>query len=306
MSAKKIVLIYNPKAGGLHQTTDRVHRLRAALQATGMPLTNEQVLATTGSGDATRLAAQAVAQKADLLIVCGGDGTINEAAQALVGTQTALAILPAGTANVLAKEMKLPRQPADLARLIAANSQREISVGLADKPDNSWQRYFLLMAGIGLDATIIESVDPVQKKQWGLGAYVLAGLKALVQWPVRPFTLHYDHRQDTATFAVVANAANYAAWFKIAPRATMESPELDLCLFNSHSRLRYLGYAFLSLFGAHTLSSAVVYQAITDLTAEAATALPVQLDGELVGHLPMRFSCVPQALRIVAPAATNR
>lgn len=304
---KKVALIYNPKAGGLHHTTDRVRALVEALQAAGLVLTDEQVWATAGSGDATRLAAQAVAQNIDVLIVCGGDGTINEAAQALVGTPTALAILPAGTANVLAKEMRLPRRPEGLARLIATNSLREITVGQARQPDNNWQRYFLLMAGIGLDATIIASVDPAQKKQWGLGAYVLAGLKALVEWPLQDFTVGYDQQQRTATFAIVANAANYAAWFKIAPRATMESPHLDLCLFNSHSRLRYLGYAFLSLFGAHTVDAAVVYQPITELRAQAVEAAPiaVQLDGELVGHLPMQFSCVPHALRIVAPAVTS-
>ncbi|MFN7931149.1 MAG: diacylglycerol kinase family protein [Blastocatellia bacterium] len=309
MAGKNIVLIYNPKAGGLHQTTAVVQRLLTALEVNGIAVANHQVLATTCAGDATRLAAQAVEQKADLVIVCGGDGTINETAQALVGTATALAILPAGTANVLAKEMRLPRRAEDLARLIAAGSQREISVGLASKPDKSWQRYFLLMAGIGLDATIIETVNPAQKKQWGLGSYVLAGLKTLVQWPVRPFTLQYDQRQCEATFAIVANAANYAAWFKIAPRSTMDSPQLDICIFNSQSRLMYLGYAFLSLFGAHTISPDVIYEPITAINAqnkEAATTIPVQLDGELVGHLPMQFSCVSQALRIVAPIATTR
>lgn len=297
---KKIVLIYNPKAGRLQKTADTVQRLIAALREKGLAIPDAQIFPTTASGDATRLAQQAVDNCADVLIVCGGDGTINEAAQALIGTQTALAILPSGTANVLAKEMNLPRQPEALAQLLVTEQWREISVGRATKPDQSWQRYFLLMAGIGLDATIIEAVNPAQKKQWGIGSYVVAGLKTLAEWPLKPFSLQYDHQKQDATFAIVANAANYAAWFRIAPKSKMESDHLDICIFNSHSRLIYLGYAFLSLFGAHTISPDVTYEPITETYANSSHTTPVQLDGELVGYLPMRFECVPHALRIVA------
>ena len=109
-------IIYNPKSGGLHGGADTIQRLVAALRANGLNIEDSQVKATTASGDATRLAQEAVAQKIEVLIACGGDGTINETAQALVGTSTALAILPSGTANVLAKEMRLPRRPEELAK----------------------------------------------------------------------------------------------------------------------------------------------------------------------------------------------
>ncbi len=300
MTHKRASLIYNPKAGGLHGSTDKISRLVLALRAQGIDLSDDQVKATTASGDATRLARQAVVDKAHLLIVCGGDGTINEVAQALVGSNTALAILPSGTANVLAKELRLPRRPEELAKLIATGRTREISVGRASKPDGSWSRYFILMAGIGLDATVIETVSPALKKQWGLGSYIAAGLKTLAAWPLHPFSLTFNAQQHDATFAIVANAANYAAWFTIAPKSRMESDHLDVCLFNSRSRLIYLSYALLSLFGAHTLSSRVIYEPITETYANSSNTTPVQLDGELVGHLPMHFECVPHALRIVA------
>lgn len=300
MPDKKIVLLYNPKAGGFQKATTSINQLVAALERKNIAVQENQVIATTGCGDATRIARQAVLDQADMVVVCGGDGTINEAAQALIGTQTTLAILPSGTANVLAKEMRLPRSPEQLAQIIASGSSRKVSVGVAGKPDQSWQRYFLLMAGIGLDASIIEAVNPAQKKQWGIGSYLVAGLKTLAIWSVTPFTLHFNNHQSDATFAIVANAANYAAWFKIAPKSRMESDSLDVCIFNSHSRLVYLGYAFLSLFGAHTIIPDVIYQPINELLAESTNVTPVQLDGELVGHLPMRFTVIPQALRIVA------
>lgn len=293
-------IIYNPESGGLHGGADTIQRLVAALRTNGLNIQDSQVKATTASGDATRMAEEAVAQKIDVLIACGGDGTINETAQALVGTSTALAILPSGTANVLAKEMRLPRQPEELAKLIAAGRTREISVGLATKPGENWQRYFLLMAGIGLDAAIIATVNPALKKKFGLGAYVAAGLKTLVEWRLKPFSLNFNQQKCEATFAIIANAANYAAWFRIAPLANMESDHLDICIFNSRSRLVYLSYAFLSLFGTHTISPQVIYEPITETYVSSAQETPVQLDGELVGHLPMKFACVPHALRIVA------
>ncbi len=300
MAYKRVSIIYNPKAGGLHGNTDKISRLAAALRGQGIELSDDQIQATTASGDATRLAQQAVADKIDLLIVGGGDGTINEVAQALIGSETVLAILPSGTANVLAKELRLPRQPEALAKLIAADRTRNISVGRASKPDGSWSRYFILMAGIGLDASVIETVNPKLKKQWGLGSYVAAGLKTLAMWPLHPFSLSVNAQNHDATFAIVANAANYAAWFTIAPKSQMESDYLNVCIFNSRSRIIYLSYAFLSLFGAHTRSSRVIYQPITETYANSSNTTPVQLDGELVGHLPMHFECIPQALRIVA------
>lgn len=300
MSYKQIWLIYNPKAGGLHQGTDKIGQLVKALRAEGLNISDDQIKATTASGDATRLAQEAVTNQVDLLIVCGGDGTINEVTQSLVGSDTALAISPSGTANVLAKELRLPTSPEALAKLIANGQSHKISVGLASNPDKSWNRYFILMAGIGLDATIIETVSPAQKKRWGLGAYVAAGLKTLAAWPLHPFSLNFNAEKHPATFAIVANAANYAAWFRIAPKSCLESDHLDVCIFNSRSRLVYLSYAFLSLFGAHTLSPQVIYEPVNEIYANTSDSTPVQLDGELVGHLPMHFACVPNALQIVA------
>lgn len=304
MAYNRISLVYNPKAGSLRDNLAPISQLVTALQARGIQLLEERIYATKASGDATRLAQLAVQDQSDLLIVCGGDGTINEAAQALIGNRSnsgpALAVLPVGTANVLAKELQLPRRTADLATLIQAGNVRQISVGRACKPDESWSRYFILMAGIGLDATIIATVNPELKKQWGLASYVAAGLKTLAAWPLHPFSLQFNAHKHEATFAIVANASNYAAWFTIAPRSRLESDHLDICVFNARSRLVYLSYAFLSLFGAHTLSPSVVYEPVKEVYANTSNTTPVQLDGELVGHLPMHFECIPHALNIVA------
>jgi YegS/Rv2252/BmrU family lipid kinase len=293
-------LIFNPTAGGVHRNPGQIERLVRALQAHGIEVAP---LATTCCGHATSLARQAVSDGAEVVIVCGGDGTINEVAQSLVGTGTALAIWPSGTANVLAEELRLPRNPIALAKLIADDQAFPISVGCATKPETGWRRYFLLMAGIGLDATIVQGVDLNLKRLTGIGAYVASGLGYLARFPLTPFTIDFNGKRYESTFAVIANAARYAVCFTIAPQAKMDDDKLDVCLFNSRSRLAYLGYAFLSMTGKHTRSSGVIYQEAGKVDANSNDAALVQLDGDVVGRLPMQFEIVPRSLRVIAPPA---
>lgn len=305
MTMKKIehiTLIYNPTAGTLRRNPAIINQLAAALEQRQIGVT---LAPTKRPQHATELAALAVQQRSDCVLVCGGDGTINEAMQSLVGTETALALWPGGTANVLAKELKIPSQPAALAALIAQAQPRLVSVGKAVKPEGQtsagWQRYFLLMAGIGLDATIVQNVNPSLKKQVGIGAYLASGLNFLARLPLTPFSISFNGQQHQSTFAVISNAANYAAFFCLTPDAHLASEQFKVCLFNSQSRLAYLGYALLSTRGSHIHSNGVTYEAARRIHANSNDAALVQLDGEVVGHLPMNFENVPNALRIIAP-----
>lgn len=299
---ERITLIYNPTAGTLRRNPTIINRLVAALERRQIALT---LAPTKRAEHATELADIAVQTQNDCVLVCGGDGTINEAAQSLVGTETALAIWPGGTANVLAKELRLPNNPEALVELIAQPHLRTISVGKASKPEgkapDGWQRYFLLMAGIGLDATIVQNVNPTLKKQLGIGAYLASGLEFLARLPLTPFTINFNGHRHESTFAVISNAASYATFFTLTPDAHLSGEQFKVCLFNSQSRLAYLGYALLSTRGEHIRTSRVTYEAAQNVNANSNDAALVQLDGEVVGHLPMRFENVPQALRIVAP-----
>jgi YegS/Rv2252/BmrU family lipid kinase len=297
---KRTSLIYNPTAGALRRDPKQIERLTSALRSQGIETLQQ---ATTHAGHATQLARQAVEDGVEVVIVCGGDGTINEAAQSLVGSRAALAVWPRGTANVLAREMRLPGDERALSKLIAAESVRTISVGRAVKPETGWQRYFLLMAGIGLDATIVRGVDLNLKRLTGVGAYLASGLGYLARLPLTPFSIEFNGLRFESAFTVISNAARYAAWFTLAPGARLDDDQLDVCVFNSRSRLAYLTYAFLSLAGGrHTRSSNVVYQPAREVRANSNDAALVQLDGDVVGNLPMEFEIAPRALRIVAPA----
>lgn len=294
------MLIYNPTAGALRHDLQQIEKLAAALHQRGISAVPTP---TSYAGHATELAQQAAANREPFVIVCGGDGTINEAAQALVRTETALAVWPCGTANVLAEELNLPKSFDGLAKLIAENSIRTISVGLASKPEIGWQRYFLLMAGIGLDAAVVQSVKPGLKKVAGKGAYWAAGLGFLARFPLTPFSIKFNEQRYESTFTVISNAAHYASMFTLAPGARIDDDKLNVCVFNSHSRLAYLSYAALSLIGGHTSSPGVVYQETGKAHANSNDDAPVQIDGDVMGNLPMDFEIVPDALRIFAPLA---
>lgn len=295
---RRVSLIYNPTAGASRKGTARIPQLVAALSKRDVRV---EPRATAACGDATKLAQQAVAEECEALIVCGGDGTINEAAQALVGSSTALAIWPCGTANVLSKDLRLSRRPEVLADLIASGQTRTISVGRATKAETGWQRYFLLMAGVGLDAAIVKRVDLALKRRAGVGAYFAAGLGFLADWRLTPLSLSINGNNHDATFAVIANAPGYGGWFTLTPQAQLEEDQLDVCLFNSRSRLEYLSYALFSLNGSHTQRARVLYQKTQVASAQSSAEAFVQLDGELVGSLPMCFESVPRALRVIAP-----
>ena len=300
MGKKQLPLIYNPTAGALRRDPGKIERLTRALARHGIGVT---LLPTARGGDATRLAAQSVNDGAEIVIVCGGDGTINEAAQSLVGTETALAVWPSGTANVLARELRLPGGESPVSELIAGRSARTISVGRAVKPETGWERYFLLMAGIGLDATIVNGVDLGLKRWIGAGAYLASGLDYLARLPLTPFSIDLNGRRHESTFTVISNAASYAVCFTLAPGAEVDDDKLDVCVFNSRSRLVYLTYAFLSMAkGLHTRISNVVYQPAREAHANSNDKALVQLDGDVMGTLPMHFEIAPRALRIIAPA----
>lgn len=299
----KAELIYNPTAGALRHDLSQIEKLTTVLQRHGITA----VPTPTGyAGHATELAGRAVANKIPVVIICGGDGTINEAAQALVGTETALAAWPCGTANVLAEELRLPKSHKALARLIAENSVRTISVGRAVKRETGWQRYFLLMAGIGLDATIVQNVKLGLKKSFGKGAYFASGMEFLARLPLTPFSIRFNEQRHQSTFAVISNAAHYASLFTLAPGAAIDDDKLNVCVFNSRSRLAYLGYAALSLVGAHTHTPGVVYQETGNVHANSNDDALVQIDGDVMGKLPMDFEIVPEALRIFAPPVSGQ
>lgn len=292
-------LISNPNAGrGGRRREAQVARFCELLRARGIEV---EVLSTRAAGDATRLASEAARDGIAEVIVSGGDGTINEALQGLVGTRVRLGIWPAGTANVLARELRLPFDAAGAAEVISRGDVRRIYAGSATEERSGARRYFFLMAGIGLDASVVERVRPRLKRRVGEGAFWVSGLSHLVRWRPVPFRVEVAGQTYPATFAAFGRAPHYGGDISVTPRARLDEPEFEICIVNSGSRLRFLQLLAHGLRpnGARREIPGVRYVRAT--RARATGEARMQVDGELTGQLPVTFEIAPDPVEVIAP-----
>lgn len=293
MSFERIAVIYNPNSGRPRQREGAILRFTQLLRDAGKHVT---ICPTERPNHATELSRHMVAEGYDLIIAHGGDGTMNEVLQGMVGSEATLGFWPGGTANVLAAEIRFPSRIEEVVRRILAGRILEVSVGKAN------DRYFLLMAGIGLDAAVAGSVDPWLKRRFGKAAFGLAALKFIWQWNLNPFWVHIPG--DTpfvGRFLVAGNAHSYGGGFQLTPRAELTDPYLDLCIFTSGSRADYLNYTLAAILGLHREMPGVIYRKVTSCRIASASRqeVPIQLDGEVVGVLPVTLEALPRALKLL-------
>jgi len=298
MNTRKALLIFNPKTGRYaSRRLPAIEDIRSQLNSEGLEV---ELVATTGTGDATRIAADAASKGVCDVIVAGGDGTINEALQGLVGTPARLGILPRGTANVLACELGLPLDCRRAADVIAHGKTRRVHVGCARDEKSGAKRHFLLMAGIGLDASVVRRVRPELKKRFGKGAFWFSGLSSLADWKPKPFEIEVEGQSFTATFATIGKAASYGGDLTVTPRARLDHPDFEICIIETRSRLRYL-YLL-----SHAMRSGVPpdrrgVHFVRARRARATGEAAVQVDGELIGSLPMTFEIAVESIEVIVP-----
>jgi YegS/Rv2252/BmrU family lipid kinase len=265
-----------------------------------------ELMNTTAAGEATHLARRAVEESRQLVIVCGGDGTVNEVVNGLACSQVPLAVLPAGTANVLAKELRLPWNLPRAAELLVHAQYRRIALGLAIPDQASGEpRYFLSVAGAGADGALVSAVRPEFKRQAGILAYWQEGLRQLTHYD---FPLFRTQMAGTATnidasLVIVGRTKHYGGPFKITTEADLMQPEFELAFVTTRSAWRYLAY--LPLIWAGKLRSAryVRFFKTNSLqcASNSASQVQVQVDGEPAGRLPVEFRIVPDALTLAIP-----
>jgi YegS/Rv2252/BmrU family lipid kinase len=301
---RTVRLISNPNAGrGGRRREAEVARFCELLRARDIEV---EVVQTSAAGDATRLASAAAQAGIEEVIVSGGDGTINEALQGLVGTRVRLGIWPAGTANVLARELRLPFDAEGAAEVVARGATRRIYAGSATDERSGARRYFFLMAGVGLDASVVERVRPRLKRRVGEGAFWVSGLAHLVRW--RPVSFRVEIGEETypATFAAFGRAAHYGGEISVTPRARLDEPEFEICIVNSQSRLRFL-YLLTHALRANGVRREMPFVRYVRATRARATGeARMQVDGELVGQLPATFEIVPTPVEVIAPPLQAR
>jgi YegS/Rv2252/BmrU family lipid kinase len=254
---------------------------------------------TTAAGDAERLAAAADPKHCDLLVVAGGDGTINEAINGLAGSRARLALIPLGTANVFAAELGLPEDAEGLARVAAAGAVRQIHLGEAVLGGKT--RRFAMMAGAGFDAHVVAHVPLRLKRATGKLAY---GWQMLVEW-LRLKPARYRVIADGAAFdcasAIVAKGRFYAGRYVAAPDASLDRASFELVLFERGGRLAVLRYALALGLGRLHKARGVRILTARDIAITGDRTEPVHADGDMIGALPVHFTIAKERLSVLVP-----
>ena len=298
MRRDRAAIIFNPMSGRPGRRVAQVAALSASLRRHGIETVSRE---TRAIGDATWLTREALDEGAGVIVSYGGDGTANEVLQAMVGRDAALAVWPGGTANLLAAELRMSRDPEAIAAAIAGGKSRRISVGRAVLTGEGRERYFVMCAGVGLDASICHATNPRLKRWTGEFAFWVAGVRRLIGDRPESFTIQIDSARYETAFAVVANGPRYGGGFALTPRASLDQPTLEVFVARQRPHgLAYVPDVIRCLRGQAEAASQVVATAGT-VHATSMQRLWVQLDGELVGRLPATFGLVPDALSVIVP-----
>jgi YegS/Rv2252/BmrU family lipid kinase len=257
---------------------------------------------TTGPGTAGDIARQWIEEGAGLVIAAGGDGTINEVIDGMAHSHVPLGILPAGTANVLANETGISRRLERAAQAIAGCHAERIALGRLYASSAPAPRYFLLMAGAGLDARIVYHVSADLKSKVGKLAYWAAAMSLLGR-PLEEFEVQVDDETYQCSFALVSRVRNYGGDFEIAQETRLFDDAFEVVLFAGHSSVRYLKYfAAVAFKRLHGMEGVTVLRARKLCIAKSADPrVHIQVDGEYAGLLPATIEIVPDALTLLIP-----
>lgn len=301
------LLIVNPNAGRVRSASSgQLDRARRILERDGIAT---DLAVTDGPGAATGIAQEAVAANRQMVIACGGDGTFNEIVNGLAGSRVPLALLPAGTANVLAKELSLPWDVERAAALVAGSRHRRIALGLAISGEgNTPPRHFVCVGGAGPDGAIVHALNPALKERAGVLAYWAEGFRQFAAYSFPKFRVTAGGRQFDSTLVVVGRTKNYGGPFQITTEADLYSDDFEMMVSESSSRLRYATYV--GLLGLKRLRGArhLTFLKTNTISCEPLDQAPVytQIDGEPLGRLPAEFRIVSDALTLVVPDPPDR
>jgi len=293
---RRFLVVRNPAAGGARSPV--IARTLSLLRDEGCEL---QELETKPAGGAREVLAGQDLDSYDAVIAVGGDGTVKEAAEALIGRGPPLALIPAGTANVLAFELGLPWTAEGLAAVIRSAPSEPVSLGRYEAAGCSG--YFILMAGAGFDARVVAGIDPALKRAIGKGAYIWSSVRQAVRRSAPPVRLRIDDAEFEAAWAIVSNVSRYAGDYVIAPEASLHHHSFQVCLYDRAGLGAMLGFGLAMRRGE--LAGHRGYRVLEGRRVEivAPRGDPLQMDGDPRGSLPVRIDRVPEALELIAPPA---
>ncbi|HUO25632.1 MAG TPA: YegS/Rv2252/BmrU family lipid kinase [Candidatus Aquilonibacter sp.] len=315
---RKVALLYNPDSGG--RRTQRQPELDSVLTLLREARIEASLLLSELPGQAAERVQQAILSGCDTVFACGGDGTIHNIVQVLAGSQVALAVLPLGTANALAHDLGLPLRPVAAARAILNAIPRRVALGhirYMDFDGHPASSYFIIAAGIGVDAHLFYKLNPSVKAKLGMGAYYAKAWHLWLTHRMRHFEAEFATNGDagtkrsTLTELLAVRIRNFGGVLReLAPGASLQNDELRLVLCESEKRASYLLYVLRALLGqrwnvpgvelADSKSVACRLPAL-ETGATTASKVYVEADGELLGTLPAEITIVPDAVTILSP-----
>ena len=284
-----IVVILNPTAGS--PETLRDWQERVASIARGCP-----IRVTSRAGETEALTRRAVEEGFARIVAAGGDGTVNHVANGLAGSKAALGLLPLGTVNVFAMELGLPLHNLDLCWDIIEGS----NVRLVDLPSANG-KYFVQLAGVGLDAQVVKETSLAFKRSFGPLSYLISAAQIAARQPPKLFIKSENAPVEEGSFVLIGNGRFYGGPFPFFKHAVIDDGLFDVVVFKRLGYLEIIKYLQDVVFSSDIRVPEIEYFQTRRLRLTSEQDVPLELDGELAGNCPVDFQIQKKALHVLAP-----
>lgn len=287
---KRVLVVYNPIAGS---RSSLLAETLKQLETLGVQVALRE---TRGPGDGETLCKEALEQESySAVVAAGGDGTINEVTNGMLGAQTPLGIIPLGTVNLLAMEMDLHKDPEQVARTIAFGPARPIHVGWAN------ERAFLLMVGAGFDGRVVAGVSSSLKKIIGKGAYAVAGLAEICFNLPAQLIVEVDGSEYEAAWAVVSNSSLYGGKFALAPSRNLQSPGFTVSLIPGKTQSALISGLTAVWRDRKAQKGWKQLHSVKRVTLKSEQNEQAQMDGDYFAPLPLTITQAAHSLDLIIP-----
>lgn len=289
----RFFIVHNPNAG---RSAHQLYRETLSfLKTSGSSV---ETLDTARHGEGTKASAEAAKSgKFDAVVAAGGDGTVHDVAEGLVGRSIPLGIIPMGTGNVLSREIGLPRSARELASTLVRGATHDIPVGQVNG------RPFLFVVGVGFDAEAVRVFEREGTRQYGQMGFVWPVLRALRSYEDRPLRITTEAGGREAQWIIVTRVKHYAGNLLLAPNADLRVARFHLLSIKGGGLLNRVRQLAALALGVIEHDPAVHAESAKSIRIDGDRRVPVQIDGEVLGELPLTIGFHPQRLSIIFPRA---
>ncbi|HUO61182.1 MAG TPA: diacylglycerol kinase family protein [Candidatus Acidoferrales bacterium] len=312
---RKALLLYNPVSGArIDRRSQAIAEVEHLLHSTGAQVVIEP---THHAGSAGKQAQKAISGGCDAVFACGGDGTILDVLQGVVGTEATLGVVPLGTGNVLATDLGLPRNTRRAMQRLLTYESRRVAVGKITCNEGALTRYFTVCGGVGVHAELIYRSTAKAKQARGPSAYYLAGFELLFRHEFVPFEIEYTdlrgevHRERSLEIVAMRVSSFGGLLSRFRPGSGLDTNHFELILLQKSTRLAMFRYTLQAIAGGINGEDRSYGEDVRFVRARHVVCKPVgaqahrvrvQADGELLGIMPAEITLVPDALNLLMPA----